>query len=349
MLEAAEEKVLEGRRINAGEALLLLKEEDIHQLALLAQNVRFQKNPQPIVTYVIDRNINYTNICISGCKFCAYYCSPENGRGYVLTREELGKKIEETKKLGGTQILLQGGLHPELPLEFYEDMLRFIKGFGIHCHGFSPPEIVHFSSVSGQPIREVLERLIDAGLDSIPGGGAEILVDEVRSRIAPRKASAQEWLEVMETAHELGLRTTATMMFGHVETPEQRIQHLQELRDLQDRTGGFTAFIPWPFQPGNTAIHVMPATAFEYLRMLAISRIFLDNFQNIQASWVTQGYKVAQLALYFGANDFGSTMIEENVVAAAGVSHRLSEAEIRKHISDAGFKPRQRLMDYTLV
>ncbi len=349
MRDVIEEKILDGRRIHAEEAFRLYREADIHHLGLLADQVRFRKNPRPMVTYVIDRNINYTNICISGCKFCAYYCSPENEGGFVLSREELGRKIEETKALGGTQILLQGGLHPDLPLEFYEDMLMFIRGRGIHCHGFSPPEIIHFSKLSGLGVREVLQRLIDAGLGSIPGGGAEILVDEVRSRIAPRKASTSQWLHVMETAHELGLRTTATMMFGHLETLEQRIQHLRELRDLQDRTGGFTAFIPWPFQPGNTAIDVLPATAFDYLRMLAISRIFLDNFQNIQASWVTQGPKVAQLALSFGANDFGSTMIEENVVAAAGVSHRLSEAGIRRYIRDAGFEPRQRLMDYTLV
>ncbi len=344
-----EEKVLEGKRITADEAFSLYTRSDLHILAQLASHCRFQKNPAPIVTYVIDRNINYTNVCISGCKFCAYYCAPGDERAFVLSHEELGKKIEETQRLGGTQILLQGGLHPELSIEFYEDMLRFIKGYGIHCHGFSPPEIVHFSNISNLSIKDVLKRLMAAGLDSIPGGGAEILVDEVRSRIAPRKATTRQWLSVMETAHELGLKTTATMMFGHLETPRQRIQHLQELRDLQDRTGGFTAFIPWPFQPGNTAIDVMAATAHDYLRLLAISRIFLDNFPNIQASWVTQGPKVAQVALYFGANDFGSTMIEENVVAAAGVSHRLSEAEIKRHIMDAGFEPRQRLMDYTLA
>lgn len=349
MPDIIEKKICEGGRITADEALKLYRETNLFVLAQLADHARLQKNPDPVVTYVIDRNINYTNICISGCKFCAYYCSPENEAGYVLSFDQLGKKIEETKQLGGTQILLQGGLHPDLPLKFYEDMLRFIKGYGIHCHGFSPPEIAHFSNISGLSVRKVLERLIAAGLDSIPGGGAEILVDDVRSRIAPRKATTAEWLQVMETAHELGIRTTATMMFGHVETEKQRILHLQELRNLQDRTGGFTAFIPWPFQPRNTAIDVMAATAHDYLKVLAISRIFLDNFQNIQASWVTQGPKVAQMALFFGANDFGSTMIEENVVAAAGVSHRLSEAQIRKHITDAGFEPRQRLMDYTLV
>ncbi len=349
MAEKIAEKVLAGSRINEDEALELYKRAGIHLLGELASKRRYEKHPEPVVTYVIDRNINYTNVCISGCKFCAYYCGPEKEGGYVLSFDELGKKIEETKALGGTQVLLQGGLHPDLPFDFYLDMVRFIKGHGIHLHGFSPPEIVHFSSISGLSIEQVLERLIDAGLDSIPGGGAEILVDSVRQRIAPRKATAKQWLNVMETAHELGLRTTATMMFGHVETLRDRIEHLLRLRNLQDKTGGFTAFIPWPFQPGNTSIECMPATAHEYLKVLAICRIFLDNFDNIQASWVTQGYKVAQMALFFGANDFGSTMIEENVVAAAGVSHRLSEEDIRRHIREAGFIPRQRLMDYTLV
>ncbi len=349
MIQEISDKVRSGSRIDEAEALWLYNNADLHTLGQLASLRRYQKNPQPIVTYVIDRNVNYTNICISGCKFCAYYCGPEKEGGFVLSFDELGRKIQETKALGGTQILLQGGLHPELGLDFYEEMVRFIKSFDIHLHGFSPPEIVHFSNISGLPIREVLERLIDAGLDSIPGGGAEILVDSVREKIAPRKATTAEWLSVMETAHRLGLKTTATMMFGHVETVEDRITHLLRLRELQDRTGGFTAFIPWPFQPGNTAIDCMPATAHEYLKVLAVSRVFLDNFQNIQASWVTQGYKVAQMALFFGANDFGSTMIEENVVAAAGVSHRLSEQDIRKHIKDAGFEPRQRLMDYSLV
>ncbi len=349
MRQKIAEKILAGSRINENEALELYKRAGIHLLGELASKRRYEKHPEPVVTYVIDRNINYTNVCISGCKFCAYYCGPEKKGGYVLSFDRLGKKIEETKALGGTQVLLQGGLHPDLPFDFYLDMVRFIKSHGIHLHGFSPPEIVHFSSISGLSIEQVLEKLIDVGLDSIPGGGAEILVDSVRQRIAPRKATAQQWLKVMETAHRLGLRTTATMMFGHVETLRDRIEHLLRLRNLQDRTGGFTAFIPWPFQPGNTAIECMPATAHEYLKVLAISRIFLDNFDNIQASWVTQGYKVAQMALFFGANDFGSTMIEENVVAAAGVSHRLSEEDIRRHIHEAGFIPKQRLMDYTLV
>lgn len=347
MLDRIIEKTRAGQRISREEALQLYTDADLNTLGQLANEVRHRLHPEPVITYVIDRNINYTNKCISGCKFCAYYCAPEDPEGYVLSREELAKKIEETKALGGTQVLLQGGLHPDLPLSFYEDMLSFMKSMDIHCHAFSPPEVVHFSNVSGLPVKDVLQRLIAAGLDSIPGGGAEILVDRVRQQIAPRKATTQQWLDVMEEAHNQGLRTTATMMFGHVETLEDRIEHMERLRDLQDRTGGFTAFIPWPFQPGNTAIKVKPATGQEYLRTLAVSRIFLDNFQNVQASWVTQGPKVAQISLFFGANDFGSTMIEENVVAAAGVSHRLSEDEIRRIVEGAGFEPRQRLMDYT--
>ncbi len=343
-------KIRHQARITRQEALFLYQNGDLNLLGALAHEIRLRKHPNKLVTYVIDRNINYTNVCVSGCKFCAFFKAPGHEDGYILSREELARKIEETKALGGTQILLQGGLHPDLPLEFYEDMLSFVKDeFGIHCHAFSPPEIVHFASVSSCSIEQVLERLKRAGLDSIPGGGAEILVDRVRKLTSPRKATADEWLEVMETAHKMGLKTTATMMFGHVETDEERIEHMDRLRSLQDRTGGFTAFIPWPFQPGNTEIECHPATSYEYLKMLALSRIYLDNFSNIQASWVTQGPKIAQISLFFGANDFGSTMIEENVVAAAGVSHRLSEARIKQIIIQAGFIPKQRLMDYTLA
>ncbi len=350
MIQRLARKIFEGERLTPGEALELYNGADLNLLGELADRVRKRLHPEPVVTYVIDRNINYTNICISGCKFCAYFRAPGDPEGYVISREDLAKKVEETQALGGTQILLQGGLHPDLPLTFYEDMLSFLKQeFGIHTHAFSPPEITHFSNISGLSVEEVLRRLIAAGLDSIPGGGAEILVDRVRRQIAPRKATTDQWLQVMETAHRLGLKTTATMMFGHIETKEERIEHIQRIRELQDRTHGFTAFIPWPFQPRNTAIDVPSATAHEYLRLLAVARIFLDNVPNIQASWVTQGPKVAQIALFYGANDFGSTMIEENVVAATGVSHRLSEAQIQHHISQAGFIPRQRLMDYTLV
>jgi len=344
------EKVLAGLRISDEEYLALEQVGEFFQLGFLADAVRQRKHPEKIVTYVIDRNINYTDICISGCKFCAFFKKPDDTGGYLLTFAELAEKIKETQALGGTQVLLQGGLHPGQPLSYYEEMVRFIKGTGIHVHGFSPPEICHFANISGKSMEEVLGCLIAAGLDSIPGGGAEILNDRVRNSIAPKKCSADEWLAVMEEAHRQGLRTTATMMFGHVETAEERLEHLRRLRQLQDRTGGFTAFIPWPFQPGNSELAVMNKTsAVTYLRTLALSRIYLDNFDNIQASWVTQGAKVAQLSLSFGANDFGSTMIEENVVAAAGVSFRLSEKEIRKLVVDAGFQPAQRLMDYSLV
>lgn len=351
------DKVIAGERITGEEFLLAADKADLYQLGFMANAIRKRLHPEPQVTYVIDRNINYTNICISACKFCAFFKAPEDPEGSVLSKDELLQKISETQELGGTQILLQGGLHPDLPLEYYEDMLRFMKATGIHIHGFSPPEICHFAELSKLSINEVLQRLMAAGLDSIPGGGAEILSDRVRQQLAPRKCSAEEWIAVMEIAHKLGMRTTATMMFGHIETTEERLEHLQRLRDLQDRTGGFTAFIPWPFQPDNTALAeaiqaeqgMNKASAFTYLRMLALSRIFLDNFDNIQASWVTQGPKIAQLSLFFGANDFGSTMIEENVVAAAGVHFRLSEQEIRHLITDAGFTPQQRLMDYTLI
>lgn len=350
VLKDIEQKVSSGERITDKEYTFLEENGDLFQLGFLADSIRRNKHPEKLVTYVIDRNINYTDICISACKFCAFFKPPEAQDGYLISYEELGQKIQETKDLGGTQVLLQGGLHPGQPFEYYEDMVRFMKDTGIHVHGFSPPEIHHFAEISKLSVDEVLKRLIAAGLGSIPGGGAEILSDRVRSQTAPRKCNASQWIEVMKKAHQLGLRTTATMMFGHIETSEERLEHLQRLRELQDETGGFTAFIPWPFQPDNTVLaHLEKTTAFEYLRMLALSRIYLDNFDNIQASWVTQGPKVAQLSLSFGANDFGSTMIEENVVAAAGISFRLSEQEIRKLVTDAGFSPQQRLMDYSLV
>ena len=350
-MDKIKQKVLHGERLSGAEALTLAAEADLFDLGFLADAVRRRLHPEPVVTYVVDRNVNYTDICISACKFCAFYKAPEDRNGRVLSFEELGQKIRETQALGGTQILLQGGLHPDLPLTFYEEMLRFIKkNYGIHIHGFSPPEICHFAKLADRPVAEVLTRLRRAGLDSIPGGGAEILVDRVRALAAPRKCSADEWIGVMAAAHDQGLRTTATMMFGHIETMAERLEHLSRIRDLQDRTGGFTAFIPWPFQPGNTALaHLPKASAFSYLKMLALARIFLDNVANIQASWVTQGPKVAQISLSFGANDFGSTMIEENVVAAAGVSYRLSQGEICNLVKEAGFEPRQRIMDYTLV
>ncbi len=349
-LISIQQKVLHGERLNPGESLTLFREGNLFDLGFLAATVRWKKHPEPVVTYVIDRNINYTDICISACKFCAFYKSPEDAGGSVLSFGELKKKIDETRELRGTQILLQGGLHPDKQLEFYEDMLRFIKTTSIHIHGFSPPEICHFAAISGLSVADVIERLRKAGLDSIPGGGAEILADRVRQLAAPRKCSADEWIDVMKQAHLLGMKTTATMMFGHIETLEERLEHLLRLRNLQDETGGFTAFIPWPFQPDNTALaHIPKTTAHAYLKMLAWSRIVLDNFPNIQASWVTQGPKIAQVSLFFGANDFGSTMIEENVVAAAGIVFRLSEVEIRSLVAGAGFMPQQRTMDYSFV
>jgi len=350
MVDSVAEKAWNGERLTKEEALTLWENVDFYSLAALANNCRDRLHPEPVVTYVSDRNINYTNICLCGCRFCAFYRPPEAEGGYVLSHEELAAKIEETLALGGTQILLQGGLHPGLRLSYYEEMLQFIKDrFSIHIHGLSPPEIIHLARTEKLGLEAVLKRLRQSGLDSIPGGGAEILVDEVRSRISPNKCSSDEWLAVMESAHGLDMKTTATMMFGHLETIEQRLEHLLRLRELQDRTTGFTAFIPWTFQPDNTALQAEPATAMDYLRTLAMSRLVLDNITNIQVSWVTMGSGVAQVALQFGANDFGSSMIEENVVSAAGVRHRLSVEEIKRTILDAGYEPRQRNTFYELI
>ena len=341
----------DGGRLTFEDVRRIYREAPFHWLGRAAHWVRLQKHPENVVTYVVDRNINYSNICVCGCRFCAFFRPPGHPEGYIIERDVLAKKIEETLRLGGTQILLQGGHHPDLPLSFYEDMLRFIKEhYPVHIHAFSPPEIVFFARREGVDVGTVIARLKQAGLDSIPGGGAEILVDAVRRKVSPNKCSAAEWLGVMEEAHRQGLRTTATMMFGHEESLEDRLAHLFALRDLQDRTKGFTAFIPWTFQPTNTALQQRrPETAVGYLRLLAVSRLVLDNFDNIQASWVTMGPKVAQTALFFGANDFGSTMIEENVVAAAGVHFRLSIEEIRRLIRDAGFIPKQRTMAYEWI
>ncbi len=341
-------------RITNTEALALLQSNDLIALGKRADEARRHFHPDNVVSYIIDRNINYTNICVSGCLFCAFYRTERSAEGYVLPYEEIKNKIHETKDLDGIQILMQGGLHPKWKIADYEGLLRRIKAdFDIHMHAFSPPEIRHIAAVSGLSVEETIRRLMEAGLDSIPGGGAEILVDRVRDQLSPNKCSAAEWLEVMRTAHNLGLKTTATMMFGHIETLEERVEHMAKIRELQDETGGFTAFIPWPFQPGNTPLERKGAQkkigALDYLRTLAVSRIFLDNIPNIQASWVTQGGKVAQMALFFGANDMGSTMIEENVVKAAGVSFRLGERDLRRLVSDAGFIPRRRAQDYALL
>lgn len=345
------DNILAGGRLTEADAALLYERADLFDLGALAHAVRLRRHPEPVVTYVSDRNINYSNICVCGCRFCAFFRPPGHPEGYVLGRDELAAKIEETIALGGTQILMQGGHHPDLPLAFYEELLGFIRERfpSIHVHAFSPPEIVFFARREGLTVGRVIERLRAAGLHSIPGGGAEILVDEVRRRVSPNKCPAGEWLGVMREAHRQGLRTTATMMFGHEETVAQRLEHLFAVRALQDETGGFTAFIPWSFQPENTAIAARPATAPEYLRVLAVSRLVLDNVDNLQVSWVTMGPKVAQLALYFGGNDFGSTMIEENVVRAAGVAFRLGREEIHRLVRGAGFIPAQRRMDYAIL
>ncbi|WP_124331457.1 cyclic dehypoxanthinyl futalosine synthase [Desulfonema ishimotonii] len=342
-MEQVIEKASAHKRLTEDEALLLLREASLLTLGSLAHRIRLKRHPEPLVTFVVDRNINYTNVCMSGCRFCAFYRSAGHEEAYIISEESLRRKIRETLDLGGTQILLQGGMHPDLGLDYYINLLTFIhENFDIHVHGFSPPEIHFMAEKSGLSLEETLKRLMAAGLNSVPGGGAEILVDEVRREISPNKCSAGQWLEVMRTAHRLGLRTTATMMFGHVEKTEHIIEHLMKIRDLQDETGGFTAFIPWTFQPDNTRIRVTPRTSVEYLRVLALSRIVLDNVDNVQASWVTQGDKIAQVALSFGANDLGSTMIEENVVAAAGVKFRLPKSEMVRLIRQAGFRAVQR-------
>ncbi len=343
-------RIQQNLRIDADEALQLLGEADLMTLGHLAQEKRFLHHPQSHVTYVKDRNINYTNICVSGCRFCAFYKTPGQDGGYVISKNELQQKIAETIELGGTQILLQGGMHPDLGLDFYEEMLGFIKHtFDIHVHGFSPPEIDFIAQKSHLSVADTITRLKKAGLDSIPGGGAEILCDEVRQKVSPNKCTTDAWLEVMRQAHMAGMRSSATMMFGHLETDVHIIQHLDRIRRLQDETGGFTAFIPWTFQPQNTRIQVEKKTGVEYLKVLSLSRIFLDNIDNIQASWVTQGDKIAQTALFFGANDMGSTMIEENVVASAGVDFMLSVQELQRLITTAGFEPRQRDCCYNLL
>ncbi len=344
------EKIQENQRIESQEALALYQGADLLTLGSLANQKRFFLHPEKRVTYVKDRNINYTNICVSGCRFCAFYHSPQSGKGYIITRQELADKIQETLDLGGTQILLQGGMHPDLDLDFYVEMLGFIKEkFHIHIHGFSPPEIDFIAKKSGLYVANTIARLKKAGLASIPGGGAEILCDDIRQQVSPHKCSSQEWLEVMRQAHFQGMRSSATMMFGHLEQAFHIVSHLEKIRTLQDETQGFTAFIPWTFQPGNTKISVQKKSSVEYLKVLALSRIFLDNIDNIQASWVTQGDKIAQTALFFGANDMGSTMIEENVVASTGVDFMLPEAELRRLISTAGFEPRQRDCYYHLL
>jgi cyclic dehypoxanthinyl futalosine synthase len=346
------EKAVAGERLSPEEGLRLLEAHDLAALGRAADEVTRRLHPENYRTYNIDRNINYTNVCTAVCDFCAFYRMPKSPEGYVLERDELYQKIQETVELGGDQILMQGGLHPEFKLEWYEELLRDIKSRfpQVNVHGFSPPEIYHFTKISKLPLRTVLERLKAAGLGSLPGGGAEILVDRVRRAITRGKVMTDDWLNVNRVWHELGGRSTATMMFGHVETLAERIEHLERLRQLQDETGGFTAFICWTFQPEHTDMaDVAPAGAFEYLRTNAVARLYLDNFANIQSSWVTQGLKIGQLALLYGANDMGSLMIEENVVAEAGTVYHLSLEEIRCAIEELGFVARQRNVHYQLI
>ncbi len=344
-------------RITKKEGLDLFKNADLLGLGMMADKLKKALHPKDVVSFIIDRNINYTNVCINKCKFCAFYRNKGDKNAYILTKRKLFSKIRETIKQGGTQILMQGGLHPDLDLDYYIDLLKSIKQkFEIHVHSLSPPEITYIAEKAGLSIKDALLALQDAGLDSIPGGGAEILSDRIREQVSPNKIGSKQWLKVMEEAHKIGMKTTATMMFGSIEGPEDIVAHLDAIRRLQDRTGGFTAFIPWSFQPGNTEMIQdpkfkiqNPATGIEYLRVLALSRVYLDNVPNIQASWVTQGLKMAQVALRFGANDFGSTMLEENVVAAAGVKYRVSVNDIISAIKGSGNRPVQRNMYYDII
>ncbi len=346
------DRVAAGERLSRDLAFALYTQAPTHVLGRLADRVRARKHPARVVTYIIDRNVNYTNVCVARCNFCAFYRPVGSGDGYVLSFEEIFRKVEETIAVGGGQFLLQGGHNPDIPLRWYEDLFRAVKARypSFRLHALSPPEVVHISRLSGLTPPQVIRRLIDAGLDSIPGGGAEILVDRVRKLLhCYGKASADEWLGVMRHAHHAGLRTTATMMYGTVETLEERLEHLFRLRDLQDETGGFTAFITWSYQPEHTELSGVEATGIDYLRTLAIARLVLDNFDNLQSSWVTQGGKVGQLSLAFGANDMGSVMIEENVVRAAGASYCMDEVEIVRNIEDAGFIPKRRNMHYEIL
>jgi cyclic dehypoxanthinyl futalosine synthase len=350
--QALADKIRAGGRVSADEALALYHQAPLPLLGELADGIRARLHPDGVVTYIIDRNVNYTNICVARCNFCAFYRPVGSSEGYVLGFEEVFNKIDETIALGGVQLLLQGGHNPDLPIEWYEDLFRAVKQKypWFKLHALSPPEVIHLTRTSRLSVGEVIDRLVAAGLDSVPGGGAEILVDRVRKLLnCYGKATAGEWLDVMRQAHHKGLRTTATMMYGHVETVEERLEHLLRLRDLQDETRGFTAFITWSYQPEHTELGGGEATGVEYLRMLALARIVLDNFPSLQASWVTQGGKVGQLSLAYGSNDMGSVMIEENVVRAAGASYCMDEVEIVRNIENAGFVAKRRNMHYDIL
>lgn len=356
--DALTEKILAGERILPADALELYR-WPLEELGVLANERRRQAKRSSyngggneIVTYIVDRNINYTNVCNVYCKFCAFYRTEKDKDHYVLSFEQIDQKLDELSAAGGVQILMQGGHHPKLPFQWYVDLLHHIreKYPHINIHGFSPPEFQHFAETFRMPLREVISKFREAGLGSIPGGGGEILVDRVRQKISPLKIDSDGWLEVMQVAHELGLKSSATMMFGHVETIEERIEHLQRIREQQDKSGGFTTFICWTFQPQHTVLKIdNPTSVAEYLRTQALARIFLDNIENIQSSWVTQGPQIGQIALKYGANDFGSVMMEENVVSSAGTTFRLNAAQIESLIRDAGYEPRRRNNWYELL
>lgn len=356
-IDTLKQKAWNGERITREEARLLynLPLPELGALADRRRQIAKEKSyggrGNMIVTYIIDRNINYTNVCNVHCKFCAFWRTEKAPDAYVISFSELDKKIEETLKLNGTQILLQGGNHPNLPYSWYLDLLNHIKTKfpQINIHGFSPSEFIHFQKIYDKPLEEILRDFIRAGLGSIPGGGAEILVDRIRQQISPLKATADEWMLVMDTAHKLGLKTSATMMFGHIESIDDRIEHLDRLRNQQDKTGGFTAFICWTFQSENTRLKLPPTGAYDYLRTQALARIYLDNFENVQASWVTQGPHIGQIALKYGANDLGSIMIEENVVRQAGACYRMQVGEMRRLITEMGYEPHQRDNWYRLI
>ncbi len=344
------DKVYAGERLDWDDGRRLFHHPNLTELAMLADVLRWRINPDPIVTYIIGRNLNYTNVCWVRCKFCAFYRVPGHDEGYVLTNDQIFEKIQQMVDRGGIEILLQGGLNPKLKIEWYEELFHAIKerfgAYGVILHALSPAEIIYIAHISRLDLADCIRRLKAAGLDSIPGGGAEILTDRVRNEIAPYKDTAEEWLNCMRVAHRIGIRTTVTMMYGSVDTIEDRLEHLFKVRDLQDETAGFTAFIPWSFQPDDTVLGGQRATAFDYLRTVAVSRLVLDNIPHIQASWVTQGPKIAQVALRYGVDDFGSTMMEENVVSSAGCSFKMPIEEIERLIRNAGFTPVRRTTQY---
>ncbi len=352
-IETLQEKVLDGYVVNRKEALELFQRSSLNELGAIADTLKVRSKGDKTATYLIDRNINYTNVCVTYCKFCAFYREPgDTKEGYVNEAEKIIHKIAEAKQKGCTQILLQGGHHPDLTLDWYLNTLFRIKQAhpDITLHSFSPPELVHFSGLFGMPVIEILKKFKEAGMDSMPGGGAEILSDRVRKEIAPLKATTSEWLGVMRDVHSLGMRSTATMMFGHVETIEERIEHVFLIRELQEETGGFLGFIPWLYQPGNESLGLKSASGQEYLKTLAISRIILNHkLPNLQASWVTPGKKIGQLGLKYGANDLGSIMLEENVVAATGLRYLMSLEEMQRLIREMGYEPHQRDTFYKLI